>query len=124
MHGWRICLFGCWARYSFDSFGSVWRFMLSMALILLVFLILSVFHCLSQRRVGCGHALRVSPAVTRLTVYRRPQVMREKLGNDRSKLCVANGVFEKRVLRLLISDRDKIPMGHTWGIKYDCPRSS
>ena len=38
------------------------------------FLILSVFHCLSQRRVGCSYALRVSPAVTRLTVYRRPQV--------------------------------------------------
>ena len=29
--------FGCWARYSLDSFGSVWRFMLSMALILQVF---------------------------------------------------------------------------------------
>ena len=32
-------------------------------------------HCLSQRRVGVGYALRVSPAVTRLTVYRRPQVL-------------------------------------------------
>ena len=31
-------------------------------------------HCLSQRRVCVGYALRVSPAVTRLTVYRRPQV--------------------------------------------------
>ena len=33
-------------------------------------------HCFSQRRVGVGYALRVSPAVTRLTVYRRPQVTR------------------------------------------------
>ena len=32
------------------------------------------FHGLSQRRVGVGYALRVCPAVTRLTVYRRPQV--------------------------------------------------
>ena len=28
----------------------------------------------SHRRVGVGYALRVSPVVTRLTVYRRPQV--------------------------------------------------
>ena len=34
------------------------------------------FRCLSQRRVGGSYALRVSPAVTRLTVYRRPQVTR------------------------------------------------
>ena len=32
------------------------------------------FRCLSQRCVGGSYALRVSPAVTRLTVYRRPQV--------------------------------------------------
>jgi len=35
------------------------------------------FRCLSQRRVGGSYALRVSPAVTRLTVYRRPQVARD-----------------------------------------------
>ena len=28
------------------------------------------------------------------------------------------------MLRLLISDLDKLLMGHTWGIKYDCLRSS
>ena len=33
-------------------------------------------HCFTQSRVGVSYALRVSPAVTRLTVYRRPQVMR------------------------------------------------
>ena len=71
--------FGCWARYSLDSSGSVWWFMFSMALILQVCLILSVFHCLSQRRVGCSYALRVSPAVTRLTVYSRPQVMTRRI---------------------------------------------
>ena len=32
------------------------------------------FKCLPLRRVGGSYALRVSPAVTRLTVYRRPQV--------------------------------------------------
>ena len=32
------------------------------------------FRCFSQRRMGGSYALRVSPAVTRLTVYRRPQV--------------------------------------------------
>ena len=33
-----------------------------------------LFNWLSQRCVGVSYALRVSPAVTRLTVYRRPQV--------------------------------------------------
>ena len=32
------------------------------------------FRCLSHRRVVGSYALRVSPAVTMLTVYRRPQV--------------------------------------------------
>jgi len=41
----------------------------------------SLFHCLSQRRVGGSYALRVSPAVTRLTVYRRPQVQTRKRFN-------------------------------------------
>ena len=31
-------------------------------------------HGVSEPHVGVGYALRVSPAVTRLTVYRRPQV--------------------------------------------------
>ena len=49
---------------------------------------------------------------------------REKLDNERANIFVTNGVFKCRVLRLLMSDLDKILMGHTWGIKYDCPRSS
>ena len=36
-----------------------------------VFLI-SMHDGFSHRRVGVGYALRVSPAATRLTVYRRP----------------------------------------------------
>ena len=46
-----------------------------MALFILVsYDLVFAFPGLSQRRVGVGYALRVSPAVTRLTVYRRPQV--------------------------------------------------
>ena len=42
---------------------------------LLLCYILSVRnHHLTQHRMGVGYALRVSPAVTRLTVYRLPQV--------------------------------------------------
>ena len=59
--------------------------------------------CLSQRRVGCSFALRVSPAVTRLTVYHRPQV-----GNDRANIFVPNGVFKLELLRLHKSDRHYI----------------
>ena len=47
---------------------------------IMMFVLLCCVLCaafgLSQRRVGVGYALRVSPVVTRLTVYRRPQVMR------------------------------------------------
>ena len=50
--------------HAFHGFGS-FAFLLYLSVL---------FHCLSQRRVGGSYALRVSPAVTRLTVYRRPQV--------------------------------------------------
>ena len=70
MHGLRFVF---WLlRYLLDSSGSVWRFMLSMALF--VFLFMYVYYCLSHRRVGGSYAPRVSPAVTRLTVYRWLQV--------------------------------------------------
>ena len=95
MHGWRVCVLAVrllivgFVRFSL-------RFMLSMASILLFVFCMSVlFHSLSQRCVGGSYALRVSPAVTRLTVYRRPQVRPgRKLGNGRAKLFVANGVFK------------------------------
>ena len=35
---------------------------------------LAVHYCYSHCHVGVSYALRVSPVVTRLTVYRRPQV--------------------------------------------------
>ena len=74
MHGWSVA-FMLLGSLFLDSSDSVWRFMLSMALMILFVCCSSVlFHCLSQRRVGGSYALRVSPAVTRLTVDRRPQV--------------------------------------------------
>ena len=55
-----------------------WMFMLSMALmicfVVLLLLIVSYSVCL----VGGSYALRVSPAVTRLTVCRRPQVLSKR----------------------------------------------
>ena len=45
-----------------------------MALIVLFCCISVFFHCFSQHRMGGSYALRVSPEVTRLTVYRRLQV--------------------------------------------------
>ena len=44
--------------------------------LLLCYILLVRSHHLTQHRMGVGYALRVSPAVTRLTVYRRPQVSR------------------------------------------------
>ena len=46
----------------------VWKFMLSMALIVCFCCMSVLFHCFSQRRVGGSFAPRVSPAVTMLTV--------------------------------------------------------
>ena len=43
--------------------------------LLLCSILLARSHRLSQRRVGVSYALRVFPALTRLTVYRRPQVI-------------------------------------------------
>ena len=54
----------------FDSDGLLFSTML----FVLLCCVLCTASGLSQRRVGVGYALRVSPAVTRLTVYRRPQV--------------------------------------------------
>ena len=67
--------FGCWLRYSrirvVQFGGSCFH-----GFDCRCFSCISVlFHCFSQRRVGGSYALRVSPAVTRLTVYRRPQVI-------------------------------------------------
>ena len=44
------------------------------SLLVSLFCFLVCSYGLSQRRVGVGYALRVPPAVTRLTVYRRSQV--------------------------------------------------
>ena len=52
------------------------------------FLIRYIFKGFSQCRVVVGYALQVSPAVTRLTVYRRLQVF------------VANGSFTRQLLRI------------------------
>ena len=67
--------FWSFVLYLLELSGSVWKFMLSMALILCFLLFFALFNWLSQRCVGVSYALRVSPAVTRLTVYRRPQVL-------------------------------------------------
>ena len=45
---------------------------------------LGAHYGFSHRRVGVGYALRVSPVVTRLTVYRRPQVARARAPSVRS----------------------------------------
>ena len=42
---------------------------------------------------------------------------KEKLGNERAKLCVANGVFKGHVLRIHGSDLDKILSKPSSGIK-------
>ena len=61
-----------------------------------------VFNPWFVRAAACvGYALRVSPAVTRLTVYRWPQVF------------VASGVFKRRVLAFQLSDLDNILDRHT-----------
>ena len=56
-----------------------------------------------------GADLRVIPAVTRLTVYRRPQVMRA--GEDSPgwgpKLCVAGAAFKHEMLRIILSNFDE-----------------
>ena len=55
-------------------------------------------------------ALRVSPAVTRLTVYRRHQVMVAWMiaGPSEAKLCVARNPFNDEMLKKLLSEFDKI----------------
>ena len=73
---WRMCFWHdgrvvCWIRlvqFGHSCLPWPWLFWFVMILFLLQ------FHVLSQRRVGVSYALRVSPAVTRLTVHRRPQV--------------------------------------------------
>ena len=73
--GWRICLLVVGALFVginlFSLEGHAFHGVDSLVCFV-VFLL--CFRCLSQRRVGGSYALRVSPAVTRLTVYRRPQV--------------------------------------------------
>ena len=76
VHGWRVCVL----VVGLVILGFVW-FSLEVHAFhgfdCRCFSCISVlFHCFSQRRVGGSYALRVSPAVTRLTVYRRPQVTR------------------------------------------------
>ena len=59
-----------------------------------VFCCISVFfHCLSQRRVGGSYALLVSPAVTRLTVYRRLQVFIKCELASTNAICHVYGQF-------------------------------
>ena len=48
-------------------------------LVSFVFLIAYIFNGFSQWRVVVGYALQVSPAVTRLTVYRRLQVLKKTI---------------------------------------------
>ena len=53
-----------------------WQLLLAMVLVIVVcqdFVL--QFHGLLQRRVGVSYALRVYPAVTRLTVHRQLQVI-------------------------------------------------
>ena len=75
VHGWRICLLVVGALFVginwFSLEGHAFHGVDSLVCFV-VFLL--CFRCLSQRRVGGSYALRVSPAVTRLTVYRRLQV--------------------------------------------------
>ena len=47
---------------------------LGLPLLVNLFCYLGAHYGFSHRREGVGYALRVSPVVTRLTVYRRPQV--------------------------------------------------
>ena len=63
---------------------------------------------ISISRMCCCRALRVSPAVTRLTVYRRPQVMRAGAEHPHwgPKLCVARTGFKHEMLRIYLSDHD------------------
>ena len=53
-------------------------------------------------------ALRVSPAVTRLTVYRRHQVMVAWMiaGPSEAKLFMARDPFNDEMLKIHLSDRD------------------
>ena len=64
---------GCWVRVLLDSLAQV-KVHARHGVDSLFFFV-SQFHCLSWRRVGVGCAIRISPAVTRLTVYRHPQVL-------------------------------------------------
>ena len=69
---WRV---GCWALYYWICQVSS-EVHVSMALILLFFCSISVvFHCLALRRVGGSCAPRVSPAVTRLTVHPKSDII-------------------------------------------------
>ena len=74
-----------------------------------------------RRVVG---ALRVSPAITRLTVYRRHQVMVAWMiaGPFKAKLFVARDPFNDDVLRLLPSDCNEDPKQTRLDIKEDCLR--
>ena len=67
------------------------------------FLIRYIFEGFSQCRVVMGYALQVSPAVTRLTVYRRLQVF------------MANGSFRRQLLRICTSDLDALLKRHSLG---------
>ena len=60
-----------------------------------------------RRVVG---ALRVSPAITRLTVYRRHPLMVAWMiaGPSEAKLFVARDPFNDDVLRIVLSEFDKI----------------
>ena len=67
----------------------------------------SAQKCLAHGVAG-SIALRVTPAVTRLTVYRRPQVMRpgEKQVPLGPKLFMATTGFKHEMLRIYLSDHD------------------
>ena len=84
----RVCLYGAHTWLVTLAFGCVRNFWCVVPLVLsfwvcseiwlvnFVFLVAYIFNGFSQWRVVMGYALQVSPAVTRLTVYRRLQVTR------------------------------------------------
>ena len=73
------------------------------------------FPSIQDGDVVVGELCESSPAVTRLTVYRRPQVMR---------LFVASACFKRDVLVICVSDRYEILREHTRRTKESFTRSS
>ena len=94
---WSLCAFSMFTSFGHDTcslqhaFGFVWFRCVIVLRNVVCCVVLCVVRsfCLSQRCVDVGYALRVFPAVTRLTVYSRPQVLAcKQLCNLRAHVCV------------------------------------